>query len=78
MSTMISKLRRSSRAVAAAVATTALLAGVGAGSAALVDRIATWTGSDVTISDTGWDFVAGPGSTEPLVIPASWGDTGWD
>lgn len=78
MSTMISKLRRSSRAVGVAVAATALVAGVGAGAAAAAADRALPTTS-VTVRDTGWDFTAGrPGLQDRLVVPLSWGDTGWD
>ena len=74
---MISKLRRSSRAVAVAVATAALVAGAGAGSAAAADQAGPRT--SVTINDTGWDFAATrPGIKNRVVVPLSWGDTGWD
>lgn len=78
MSTMISKLRRSSRAVAVTVAATALVAGAGAGAtAAATDRALPTT--SVTVRDTGWDFTAGrPGLTDQVVVSLSWGDTGWD
>lgn len=74
MPTMISKLRRSSRAVAVAVAATALVVGTGAGATAAADRALPL----MSVSDTGWDFTADRLGLSDQVASTSAGDTGWD